>query len=130
MNKEIKPDNINSLALAYLGDSIYEVYIRIHLIEKGLVKVNDLQKQAIKFVSAKGQCKHLKQMIEDSFLSEKEINIIYRARNHKSHTSPKNTDIETYKYATGFEALIGYLYLEKNNNRIEEIINYILIKGD
>ena len=118
-------NTINSLALAYLGDSIYEVYVREYLIKNNIVKVNDLQKNAVKYVSAKGQCKYLMSMIESNFLTEEELTIVTRARNHKSHTSPKNTDIVTYKYSTGLEALIGYLYLSGKNNRISDIMEYI-----
>ena len=119
------PAYINSLALAYLGDSIYEVYVREYLLKQNIVKVNELQKNAVKYVSAKGQCKYLMSMIENNFLDEDELTIVTRARNHKSHTSPKNTDIVTYKYSTGFEALIGYLYLSNKKSRIDDIMNYI-----
>ena len=112
--------------LAYeYRDSIYEVYVREYLIENNIVKVNDLQKNAVKYVSAKGQYKYLMSMIESNFLTEEELTIVTRARNHKSHTSPKNTDIVTYKYSTGLEALIGYLYLSGKNNRISDIMEYI-----
>ncbi len=117
---------INSLVLAYLGDTIYEDYIREYLIKKGIRNVNDLQKEAIKFVSAKSQAKYLKILINNNFFTDEELNIIKRARNHKNNSHPKNCDILTYKYATGFEALIGYLKLEGNINRIEEIVNRIL----
>lgn len=120
-----KLDNINSLALAYLGDSIYEFYIREYLIDKGTLKVNELQKEAISYVSAKKQSEYLMKMIEDNFFSENELSIIKRARNHKSHSS-KSTDIRTYKNSTGLEALIGYLYLSENKERITEIMQYIL----
>ncbi len=115
----------NSLTLAYLGDSIYEFYIRKHLIFKGISKVNELQKQAINFVSAKSQSNYLDQIINENLLTEEEINIVKRARNHKSHPS-KTTDIITYKKSTGLEALIGYLYLKNNIERIEKIIKYIV----
>ena len=117
--------NRNSLALAYLGDAIYEVYIREYLLNQGLEKVNKLQKEATKYVSARGQAEYLKNMINDNFLTEEELQIVMRARNHKTNSSPKNTDIITYKNATGLEALIGYLYLDGNNDRIVEIMNYI-----
>ena len=118
--------DINVLALAYLGDSVYEVYIRKYLIDKGICNVNELQKEAIKYVSAKGQANFLNKMLEDNFFDEKEISIIYRGRNHKSHKAPKNTDIKTYKEATGFETIIGYLYINNKNDRINDIMNYIL----
>lgn len=118
--------NRNVLALAYIGDSIYEVYIRKFLINKGIEKVNELQKEATKYVSARGQAKYLKIMLENNLFSEEELQIIARGRNHKTKSSPKNTDILTYKHATALEALIGYLYLTNNIKRIDEIMNYII----
>ena len=118
--------NKNMLVLAYLGDSIYETYIRKYLIDKGICKVNELQSESIKYVSAKSQANYLKIMIDSNILNEEEINIVKCARNHKSNHKPKNCDIITYNWATGFEALIGYLYLENKIERMEEIINYII----
>lgn len=115
----------NVLALAYLGDAIYECSIREYLLQKGNMKVKELQELAVSYVSAKNQCKFVRNMIENQFLTQEEIDLVLRARNHKSHKSPKNTDVSTYKYATGLEALIGYLYLEKKLKRIEEIMSYI-----
>lgn len=117
--------DINVLALAYLGDAVYEVYIRKYLIEQGIVNVNELQESAIKYVSAKGQASYLNMLLEDNILTQEEIDIVHRGRNHKSHKSPKNTDINTYKQATGFETLIGYLYLDNKIDRINDIIKYI-----
>ena len=117
---------INSLVLAYLGDTIYEDYIREYLIRSGIGNVNDLQRESIKYVSAKAQSGILKKLIDENFFSNDELIIIKRARNHKSISHPKNCDILSYRYATGFEALIGYLKLEGNIQRIEEIINKIL----
>lgn len=117
---------INSLVLAYLGDTIYEDYIREYLIKKGIRNVNELQQEAIKYVSAKSQAKFIKELINKDFFNDEEIKIIKRARNHKNNSHPKNCDIVTYKYATGFEALIGYLKLENKISRINEIINKIL----
>lgn len=116
----------NVLALAYLGDAIYEVYVRKYLIALGIEKVKKLQEEAINFVSAKSQCKYLTRLLDDNFFNDIELEIIYRARNHKGARHPKNTDIVTYKYSTGFEAVIGYLYLENNIDRIEEIIKEII----
>lgn len=117
---------INVLVLAYLGDGIYENYIRRYLIEKGIANVNDLQKESINYVSAKGQAAFLNKMLDEGFLSEEEITIVKRARNYKTTSHPKNCDIVTYKYATGLESLIGYLELENNKERIDEIMNFIL----
>ena len=119
-------DGINVLVLAYLGDSIYENYIRKFLIFKGIAKVNELQTEAIKYVSAKNQSFFLNKMIDENFLELNEIDIVKRARNYKTTSHPKNCDIITYKYATGLEALIGYLYLTNNNGRIDKIMDFIL----
>ncbi len=124
----MKNSNRNVLTLAYIGDSIYEIYVREYLVNKGIEKVNELQKSAVNYVSARSQASFLKSMLEKSMFSEEELNIILRARNHKGSSHPRNTDIVTYKYATGLEALIGTLYLDNNKTRIEEIMNYILSK--
>jgi len=122
----MKIEQINVLVLAYLGDTIYEDYIREYLIGLGINNVNDLQKESVRYVSAKGQAKFLKDLIESEFFNEEELSIIRRARNHKSGSHPKSCDIVTYKHATAFEALIGYLKLNNNIDRINEIINKIL----
>jgi len=122
----MKTCEINVLVLAYLGDTIYENYIRRYLIDSGIGNVNDLQRESIKYVSAKSQAKYLTDMMESEFLSDEEIGIVKRARNYKTTSHPKNCDIVTYKYATGLEALIGYLELENQKSRIDEIMNYIL----
>lgn len=117
---------VNVLVLAYLGDTIYENYVRHFLVKNGISNVNDLQKAAIKYVSAVAQAGFLTKMIDEEFFSEEEINVVKRARNYKTTSHPKNCDIVTYKYATGLEALIGYLDLENKNVRIDEIMKYIL----
>ena len=117
---------INVLVLAYLGDTIYENYIRKYLISTGIGNVNDLQKEAVNYVSAKSQAFFLNKMIDCNFLSEEEIIVVKRARNYKTTSHPKNCDIVTYKYATGLESLIGYLELENKKERIDEIMNFIL----
>lgn len=119
-------NEINVLVLAYLGDTIYENYVRNFLVKKNIPYVNELQREAVKYVSAKSQAEFVKNMISCNFLTEDEINIIKRARNYKSSSHPKNCDIVTYKYATGLEALIGYLSLTENDNRIDKIMNFIL----
>lgn len=116
---------INSLVLAYIGDAVYEVYIRNYLINKGISKVNLLQQEAIKYVSAKNQCYYLNKLIDNNLLNYEELDVIKRARNHKSHGN-KNTDIVTYKKSTALEALIGYLYMNNNKFRIDEIMSYII----
>ena len=117
---------INILVLAYLGDTVYENYIRRFLINKNIGNVDTMQKEAIKYVSAKSQAMYLTKMMEEKFLKEEELTIVKRARNYKTKSHPKNCDIITYKYATGLEALIGYLTLEKKENRVNEIMDYII----
>ena len=117
---------VNVLVLAYMGDTIYEDYIRKYLINKGIGNVNDLQTEALKYVSAINQAKFLTEMIDKNYLLEKELDIVKRARNYKTTSHPKSCDIITYKYATGLEALIGYLYLDGDVERINEIMNFII----
>ncbi len=128
MNKEIDVRTINVVALAYLGDAIYEVYIRERLILMGISHALELQKRAVLYVSAKGQASILKCLLEEGKLTEEEIQVVKRGRNYKRSTHPKHTDILTYKLSTGFEALIGYLYLSKNHDRLAEILGYIEVK--
>ncbi len=113
---------MSPLVLAYLGDTVYESYIREYLITKNInKKVNDLHKSAIKYVKAKSQAIIIHNIEEE--LTEEEHRIYKRGRNQKSHTSAKNADIIDYKCATGFEALIGYLYLSKQTKRLDYIVN-------
>ena len=116
----------NGLVLAYLGDSAYELYIRSYLINKGDYKVNDLQHLAIDYVSAVSQSKYLKMFMDKNILTDAELDVVMRARNHKGNRHPKNTDIVTYKLATGLEALFGYLFLEKRYDRIKELMDLIV----
>ena len=112
--------NTNSLALAYMGDAVYEVYIRKHLIDKGISKGDELQRQAVKYVSAKGQAAALRK-IEDE-LTDDEKDIVRRAKNHKMPSRPRTQDLGDYKLATGLEALIGAKYLMNETGRLEEVI--------
>jgi len=119
-NKVDRPELLNPLVLAYIGDAVYEVYIRSYIIKSGMAKTNALHKEATTFVSAKAQSKILAKIEEN--LTEKETEIVRRGRNAHSNTIPKNATIADYKKATAFEALIGYLFLSKENERLEEII--------
>ena len=121
---------INVISLAYLGDSVYEVYVREHLIKMGIALVENLQREAIKYVSAKSQSKIVKWLTDNNYLNNDELDIIKRGRNYKRGSHPKNTDIITYKNSTGFEALIGYLYFDNKIDRLDEIIRYILEEYD
>lgn len=113
---------LNSLALAYMGDAVLEQYVREHLLRSGRVKPNTLHKEATKYVSAKAQANVVRSMLQEKFLTEEEEAILRRGRNAKSGTIPKNTDLQTYKYSTGFEAVIGSLYLQGQSERVREII--------
>ncbi|WHY14269.1 Mini-ribonuclease 3 [Peribacillus frigoritolerans] len=113
---------LNSLALAYIGDAVYETYIRHHLIQKGAVKPNLLHKKATSFVAAKAQNKIIHFFLESDWLSDEESAVVRRGRNAKSGTVPKNTDVQTYRYSTAFEALMGFLYLSGRIERMEELI--------
>ncbi len=117
---------INVLVLAYLGDTIYENYVRRFLIKKGISNVNDLQTESVNYVSAKSQAKYLLELMDKNFFTEEELSVMRRARNYKSSSHPKNCDIITYKYATGLEAIIGYLSLTNKDERIKEIMERIL----
>ena len=117
---------INVLVLAYLGDTIYEDYVRKYLIELGINNVNELQKKAQDYVSARNQAKFLTKMLDCNFLKDNELDVFKRARNYKSNSHPKNCDIITYKYATGLEAIIGYLEYVGMRERINDIMYFIL----
>lgn len=114
---------MNNLIMAYLGDAVYELYIREYLIEKGIGNVKSLQKESIKLVSAESQAKILNILIENKFLTEKEIELVKRGRNSKSRKS-KSTDIITYKTSTGFECLIGNLY-RTDKKRLEAVMEEV-----
>ena len=117
---------INSLVLAHIGDCVYENYIRHFLVSQGIANVNELQKKAVKYVSATAQSDAIHKMINDNFLTDEELEIFTRIRNSKNHSHPKSCDIVTYKCATGLEGLIGYLDIVGNKDRIDEIMNYIV----
>lgn len=116
--------SINIQALAFIGDAVLSLYIREELLKKGIVKANILQKKTTEYVSAKGEVKILNHLITSGILTEEEIEIIRRGRNNKKDSHPKNTDIITYKWSTGFEALLGDLYLN-NIVRLKEILKEI-----
>lgn len=115
----------NPLILAYMGDTIYEQHIREFLIRKGICKIGELQAQSLNYVSAKSQRRHLERLINNNFLTEEEIEIVKWGRNAKG-THNKSTDIVTYRLATGLETLIGKLYFAGKQERIKEIMNFIV----
>lgn len=122
---------LNGLALAYVGDAIYEIYIRDYLIRQGHTKPNMLHRQATTYVSAKAQSHLMKEMLAVELLTEEELVMYKRGRNAKSHTSAKNADITTYRVSTGFEALFGYLHLTEQKERLETLVAWCIKKiGD
>lgn len=114
---------LNGLTLAYMGDSVFEQYVRQHLISLGLTKVNQLHKEATKYTSGAAQAGFMQYLLNNDLLTEEEIGIFKRGRNSHAHTARKNIDLQIYMIATGFEALIGYLYLTNNSVRLEQIID-------
>ncbi|MCO0816846.1 Mini-ribonuclease 3 [Lactococcus lactis] len=125
MNKQ-QAELLNGIALAYIGDAIYEVFVREYLLDKGLTKPDMLQKNATKFVSAKAQAKIISAMDEIDFLTECELTYFKRGRNAHSKTTAKNTDVVTYRISTGFEAVVGILHLTQQKERLQEFWDFCL----
>ena len=120
--KEIEDVNMLSpLVWAYIGDGIYDTFIRVNLVNKSNAKPHKLHMESIKYVKAKAQAEILEK-IKDK-LSEKELEIVRRGRNVQNHHVAKNANVADYSMSTAFEALIGYLYLTKQDERLKEILN-------
>lgn len=119
--KILDPLQYSPLVLAYIGDAVYELYIRSLLVSRGNVPVYKLHKQATAFVKAKAQSDSMQKI--EGILSEEELHVYKRGRNAKSGTVPKNADMTDYRHATGFEALMGYLYLKGEQKRLMELMN-------
>lgn len=115
-------NNLNPLTWAYIGDAVYELYIREKLIETTNLKPHKLHMEAVKRVKAEAQA-NLLQKIEEK-LNKEEKEIVRRTRNTKNHHLPKNSNIKEYMYASAFEGLIGYLYLTGKEERLKQILNY------
>ncbi len=114
----------SALSLAYLGDCIYEIYVRSFLLSKSDQKVNDLHKKATKFVCASAQSEFYHRI--EGMLTEEEIAVFHRGRNTKSHP-PKNAQMSDYRNATGVETLLGYLYLQNQEDRISELMQKLFL---
>lgn len=117
---------LNGIALAYLGDAAYEVYIRQHLLTKGISKPTKLQHIATHYVSAKAQAALIDLMKEEELLSNEEWSYFKRGRNANSHTHAKNTSVMTYRISTGFEAVMGYLKLAGKEERLAELAQWCI----
>jgi len=116
----VRPELLSPLSLAYIGDAVYELYVRTHIMRDENLPVNKLHKTATGYVKAKAQSDIMHHI--ESLLTEDELAVYKRGRNAHSHTSAKNADIVDYRHATGFEALIGYLYLSKSDERLEFLL--------
>ena len=112
---------LSPLTWAYIGDCIYDLYIRTNLVNSTNLKPHRLHLETVKFVKAKSQAEFLKKI--HNKLTEEEKDIARRGRNSENHHLPKNANVQEYMYATAFEALIGYLYLTKRFKRLKEILN-------
>lgn len=115
------PKQLNSLTLAYIGDAIYELYVREYLIQSGKVKPHELHNLAVGYVAANAQASVIHHWLNKGILSEEEISIVKRGRNAKSQSTPKNMSISDYRHATAFESLLGFHYLMKNEDRLNEL---------
>ena len=117
-----EPANMYSpLVLAYIGDAVYEAYVRCSIVSTSNMPVHKLHKAATGFVKAKAQSDLMEKILP--LLTEKETAVFKRGRNAKSATSPKNADIVDYRRATGFEALVGYLYIAGKKDRLIELLD-------
>ena len=115
----------NGLTLAYIGDAVFEIYVRKYALSLGLTKVNNLHKKVIEFTKGESQAKTIRELINAGVLTDEEIAIYKRGRNSHINSNRKNIDLANYLDGTGFEALIGYLYLNDNITRLEEIISMV-----
>ena len=121
---EIEVNMMSPLTWAYVGDAVYELYIRTHLVNKTNLKPHKLHIEAIKYVKAQSQAQALKKI--EVNLKEKEKEIVRRGRNTENHHVAKNASVQDYMYSTAFEALIGYLYLTNQEKRIKELVEMII----
>lgn len=118
------PDQMHPIALAYIGDAIFEVYIRQYVLSKLNHRPNYLHQQTTKFVSAKAQAKVLAEWLPQ--LSAEELSVVKRGRNAKSGSAPKSADVLEYRQSTALECLIGYLYYNGQLNRMNELLSQVV----
>ena len=114
-------NRMNTTTLAYLGDAVFEVIVREKIVLERPGDGGRAQHTAVRYVSAAGQAKAARAMVAEGFLTEEEERIYKHARNHRSMSRPQHADPREYKIATGFEALLGYLYLSDERERLREI---------
>ncbi len=126
--EDIDTVNYSPQTFAYIGDAVYEVVIRTMIVDEANRSANDLHKMSSEYVKASTQAK-LAEILQDVF-DEEELAIFKRGRNTKINSKAKNASFHDYKKATGFEAVIGYLYLEGKTERMLELIKKGLEKLD
>ncbi|UXS67657.1 Mini-ribonuclease 3 [Staphylococcus chromogenes] len=126
MDKSINAKLLNPLSLAYVGDAVLDQHVRTYIILKLQSKPNRLHQEAKRFVSAKSQAVTLETLIETKWFTEEETDILKRGRNAKSYTKAKNTDVQTYRKSSALEAVIGFLYLEGQTERLHTLLDYIV----
>ena len=124
--KEVDAGMYSPLVLAYVGDAVYEIMIRTKVVNGGSVQVNKLHKRSAALVKAETQAKMVVELMDE--LTAEELAVYKRGRNAKSYTMAKNASMKDYRMATGFEALIGYLYLSEQNQRLVELVSRGLSK--
>lgn len=117
---DFEPEAMSPLALAYIGDAVYELYVRLLLVAHGPNKMKDLHRQAVSYVKAGTQAAFLKEL--EPMLTEEELKIVRWGRNAKSGHVPKNAAVVDYRHSTGFEALLGFLYLKGSDKRLLQIL--------
>lgn len=122
----------NGLTLAYIGDAVYELHVRLHLLEQGQTKPRPMHQMALSYVSAQAQAAVLRRWLKEGVLEEDELAIVKRGRNAKLRSVPKHTDLATYRLSTAFECLIGYLYLANRLERLNQLIKqaYLYVEGN
>jgi len=119
-NKIERPGELPALVLAYVGDAVYELLIREHLVSTGLVRVDRLHSEAIKYVHAAAQARTLRAL--EGTLSEEEMAVVRRGRNAKSPHTPRSSGVIEYRHSTALESLVGYLYLKGDTDRLNHIL--------
>lgn len=128
INKQAQDVNqMSPLVWAYVGDCVYELYIRTYLVDCSNLNAHKLHMEAIKYVKAGAQAEFLKNFYEK--LNDEEKDVVRRGRNANNHHLPKNSNVQEYMYSTAFEALVGYLYLNKNYERVKYIIEEFVLKS-
>lgn len=131
----LKPEKINenmlreysALVFAYIGDAVFELAVRTHVVLAGNRKVKDLHHDTVEMVKAQSQAQFIREIYNE--LNEEEKDIVMRGRNSKS-TPPKHADRSDYQLSTGFEALLGYLYLKGDEERLHELVEKVLNRGE